>query len=453
VAAAIAGLAKEAGDAERHAQALLLTATAQLENASPAFRATLAESLHVSAGLRQPRHDYLVLTRRAALALLDGDLDAGERLSAEAAALGESVGESDAGNVRMSQRLEVVRARDDPAELRELAAEAVAWWIGAPAHAHAVAAGFLARAGDLDGARRELDTVLALEDRQADRSYLWSVFVGEMVTAAVALGDAALCRRLLAELRPLAGTCAVNAALVCFMGAHAHRVGLLHAALGEAAAARAALERALAIHRRLGARAWEAETRRALGPPGAPPPRGSARDDDGARLRLVGDMWEAAYRGRTAYLRDAKGLRDLADLLAHPGTDRSALALAGGGDAARLHPSSAGPVLDRAALAAYRRRLAELADELDGARDDADLARHRRAADERERLLDELRRATRPDGTSRPLGTVAAERARKAVSARIRDAVRRIAAVHPELGAHLDRTVRTGTVCRYEPGP
>ena len=32
-------------------------------------------------------------------------------------------------------------------------------------------------------------------------------------------------------LRPLAGTCAVNGALVCFMGAHAHRVGLLQAAV------------------------------------------------------------------------------------------------------------------------------------------------------------------------------------------------------------------------------
>ena len=45
-----------------------------------------------------------------------------------------------------------------------MAAEAVRWWIGAPAHAHAVAAGFYARAGEIDAARRELDTVLALED-------------------------------------------------------------------------------------------------------------------------------------------------------------------------------------------------------------------------------------------------------------------------------------------------
>ena len=83
----------------------------------------------------------------------------------------------------------------------------------------------------------------------------------------------------------------------------------------------------------------------------------------------------------------------------------------------------------------------------------SDLARQQRATDEREQLLAELRRATRPDGSPRSLANTAAERARKAVTARIRDAIRRITDAHPELGAHLDRTVRTGTTCRYEPSP
>jgi hypothetical protein len=49
------------------------------------------------------------------------------------------------------------------------------------------------------------------------------------------------------------------------------------------------------------------------------------------------------------------------------------------------------------------------------------------------------------------MANTAAERARKAVTARIRDAIRRVAEAHPEFGAHLDRSVRTGTVCRYDP--
>jgi hypothetical protein len=162
-------------------------------------------------------------------------------------------------------------------------------------------------------------------------------------------------------------------------------------------------------------------------------------------------LWQASYRGHVAYLRDTKGLHDLAALLAKPGTDLSTLSLAGGELSHRSHSSPAEPVLDHAALIAYRRRLAELDDELATADWISDLARHERAADEREQILAELRRATRPDGSSRVVANTAAERARKAVTARIRDAIRRISDAHPELGIHLDRTILTGTTCRYEP--
>ncbi|WP_155372796.1 ATP-binding protein [Catellatospora vulcania] len=451
IATEIGELSRQAHDPESQAQALLLTATAQLETADPAFRATLHAYDHAARQLRQPRHDYNLHIRRAALALLDGDLSAGEQLSAHAAALGEAVGDADTGNVRMSQRLEIVRARGDAAQLRDTAAEAVSWWIGAPAHAHAVAAGFYARAGDHDLARRELDTVLALPDWRTDRSYLWSVFVGELATAAVALDDRPLCRQLLGDLLPLSQTCAVNAALVAFMGAHAHRIGSLHAALGEHAPARQWLGRAAELHRRLGARGWQAESHAAIAAldtrPGKrlPPAR---RHDGEVALHRVGDMWQAGYHGQTAFLRDCKGLHDLAALLAAPGVDHPALTLAG---AATAGADRADPALDRTALAAYRRRLAALDQELADADDDLDLGRRHAAADEREQLLTQLRQATRPDGHSRPLGASAAERARKAVTARIRDAITRIREALPELAAHLDRTVRTGNTCRYDP--
>jgi tetratricopeptide (TPR) repeat protein len=453
IAAMIMDLAKKTNDQERQAQALLLSATAQLEDASPAFRASLAEFAYLTQQLHQPRHDYLLRTREAALALLDGDIATGERLSVEAASLGEAVGESDAGNVRMSQRLEIVRARNQVAELRDMAAQAVGWWIGAPAHAHSVAAGFYARAGDLEDARRELDTVLALQDWRSDRSYLWSVFIGEMATAAIALQDRMLCQRLIEELLPVADTCAVNAAFVCFMGAHAHRLGLLYAALDQHESARQRLLQAQEIHRRLGARAWLAETHRALSRLSRSDAREHTQhgDENAPWLRRAGDMWQASYRGHVAYIRDTKGLHDLATLLSHPGTDLSALSLAGGNLSQRTLTSGAEPVLDRAALGAYRRRLADLDVELATAQENADLATHQRATDEREQLLAELRRATRPDGGSRRFANTATERARKAVTARIRDAIRRISDAHPELGTHLDRTIRTGTTCRYEP--
>ncbi len=268
IAREITALTRTTGDREALAQALLLTANAQLESGSPGFRATFEGYRDVTRSLRQPRHDYLLRTRDAALALLDGEIDLGDRLSAEAVELGEEVGDSDTGNVRLSQLLEVVRARGRPDELRETAARAVEWWVGAPAHAHAVAAGFLARAGDLDAARRELDTVLSLDDWRTDRSYLWSVFVGELVTAAIATGDRDLCRRLVDDLRPLRGACAVNGALVCFMGAHAHRLGLLHAALGRPGASPGAAHRGARRPRAAGCQGVGCRERRRPGPGG-----------------------------------------------------------------------------------------------------------------------------------------------------------------------------------------
>ncbi len=171
-------------------------------------------------------------------------------------------------------------------------------------------------------------------------------------------------------------------------------------------------------------------------------------DEGDVALRQIGDLWEVGFRGRSATVRDSKGVRDLAVLVRRPGTDVPALELVAGTSVAA--GVTAEPLLDRAALTAYRSRIAELDDELDDARGAADPARVERAADEREQLLAELRRDTRPDGSSRRLGGDA-ERARKAVSARIRDAIGRIEAVLPELGRHLDRSVTTGTTCRYEP--
>jgi hypothetical protein len=65
----------------------------------------------------------------------------------------------------------------------------------------------------------------------------------------------------------------------------------------------------------------------------------------------------------------------------------------------------------------------------------------------------ELAAATGLGGRGRLLGDQS-ERARKAVTARIRDAIARIERLHPALGAHLRASVTTGTFCAYpRPGP
>jgi hypothetical protein len=173
---------------------------------------------------------------------------------------------------------------------------------------------------------------------------------------------------------------------------------------------------------------------------------------DPHRVRLIepdGAVCRVWWGGRSAILRDTKGLNDLAVLLDRPGVDVPAVELAGA--AVDVGASQPAPVLDRAAASAYRRRLAALDEQLADAAVGHDLDRHIRATAEREQLLVELRRASRPGGRPRPIAATTTERARKAVTARIRDAIERIRAVHPEMAAHLDRTVRTGVACRYEP--
>ncbi|HEX6402095.1 MAG TPA: AAA family ATPase [Pseudonocardiaceae bacterium] len=469
----IAKLAEQTGDAERYAEGLLLTANALLEDGSAAFRAVLTEYLSAAEAFGQPRYDYLALTRRGALALIDGQLDEAGRLIDQASALGDRIGEPDTGNVRLSQLLGLVRARGDPEQLRATAAEAVTWWVGVPSHAQAVAAGLLAQAGDLESAQRALDTVVSLGLWRDDRSYLWPVFAGGMATAAVRLGDRAICAELLAELEPVAGASGVNGALVCFMGSNGHWAGILAGALGRTEDAQHWLEHALTVHRRLGARAWEAETslelaalgagadyaERAallaaeLGLPGVAARLGTSAGEQpagrGADAELCrdGELWRVRYRGSSAYLPDLKGLADLAMLLDRPGIDVHVLELAGAG----THDRDSGPLLDATARAAYRRRLAELDEDLAGAHADQDNGRIQLLAAQRAALIAELGRATGLGGRSRALGVSTTERARKAVTARLRGAIRRVEAVLPELGAHLDRSVITGTTCRYHP--
>ena len=475
IAREIVALAERTGDQERLSQGHLLAANALLELGSAAYEAELGAFLRLTDRFAQPRHDYLALTRRAAVALLQGRIDEGERLVHDAADLGERIGEPDAGNVRMSQLLEVARARGDPDELCRTAREAIDWWVGIPSHANAVAAGLFAQAGDVKAARRALDTVLELGTWREDHSYLWSVFVGGLAVAARTLGDPHLSGQLLDDIMPVAGACGVNGAVVCFAGSLAHPAGVVAASLGRRDHARELLLTALAAHERLGARAWEAETCAELGEllaedGAAYRARGCAIATElglaglaarlaagtaqpgahraGAVLRRDGDLWRIAYRGDTVHLRDAKGLRDLATLVASPGEDVHVLALTNSGLDGRRR---SGPVLDRRAREAYRRRIAELDDDAREAHAHSDLGRIQRVEAEREAVMAELRRATDRTGRDRGLGADVTERARKAVAGRLRDTIRRIEANIPELGRHLDAAVITGTYCRYQP--
>ena len=182
-------------------------------------------------------------------------------------------------------------------------------------------------------------------------------------------------------------------------------------------------------------------------------------------FRREGDYWSLVFEGRTVRVRDLKGIRYLARLLAGPGREFHVLDLvaaesgrlpaAESGRAADLPhtgPGDAGEMLDARAKDAYRRRLAEIEDDIEQARAFGDSERAAQADAERDFLIRELSRAVGLGGRDRRTASTS-ERARVSVTRAVRQAMIRVGEHHPELAEHLDPTIRTGTYCAYVPDP
>ena len=182
-------------------------------------------------------------------------------------------------------------------------------------------------------------------------------------------------------------------------------------------------------------------------------------------FRREGDYWSVIFEGRTVHVRDLKGMRYLARLIAEPDREYHVLDLVAaetdpeatvdGGQTADLPHSAigdAGEILDAQAKDAYRRRLAEIDDDIEQARAVGDAERAAQADIERGFLVRELARAFGLSGRGRRAAS-ASERARVSVTRAVRQAMTRIGEHHPQLGEHLNRTIRTGTYCAYFPDP
>jgi hypothetical protein len=160
-------------------------------------------------------------------------------------------------------------------------------------------------------------------------------------------------------------------------------------------------------------------------------------------VRLVNGVRLLCYEGKQVQLPDSKGLGDIATLIGAHGADVHVLTLVGH----RLARMGADPVLDEKAKAAYKARLADLAGEIEDA---GSPGRAEALRSERDALIRELAAAAGLGRRDRKLGDEA-ERARKTVSARVRDALAKIGQVHPELADHLRSSLRMGTLCSYAP--
>jgi AAA ATPase domain len=434
-AAEIIKLARAGGDwtSEMLGRRLLVVALAQAAD-WPAADAEISVYAQRAGKLAQPRLSWYVPLWRGARALMHGDYAQAEACANELNDLAERSGGVNARLLALVQRYVWLMSEDRAGELGGDFAAIVALLPDDPQPVVCARAFFNARRGQLLQARADLDRVTAGE---VPRDGEWLHKYVQVAVAAVLTDHRPAAELAYRVLTPYAGQCAVEGILAGSWGSVAAHLGLLARFLGRAGEAATHFAMAAELDAAAGA-ALAARTREWA--------RADAlAHDRTAVFHLDGKVWTLRYAGRTVRLPDSKGLRDLAVLIARPGERTHVSELAGAGG---LPKADLGPVADRRALAAYRERLRQIDAELDTLNEGSPEAGavHR----ERDALLAELSAAAGLGGRARMAGSPA-ERMRKAVTYRIRHAIAQVAAAHPELGRHLQASVRTGTWCGYSP--
>ena len=158
-----------------------------------------------------------------------------------------------------------------------------------------------------------------------------------------------------------------------------------------------------------------------------------------------GNIWQLRYQGKAAQLSDLKGLHDIARLIEQPHTSIHCADLMG-----LTVLESGAPVLDQQAKTMYQKRLLDIQEALA----EAEQVHHQEAIERLQReyddLLQHLSQSIGKSGKSRT-ASGSLEKARSAATWRIRAAIKKIEAVHPELGAHFKISIKTGLFCTYQP--
>jgi hypothetical protein len=183
------------------------------------------------------------------------------------------------------------------------------------------------------------------------------------------------------------------------------------------------------------------------------------------------DYWILRYDGVTACLKGSRGMDCLVSLLRSPGREFHVSELLAnllddpapsnaldtcparpeGGDRPPLTGLNDGcPLLDVQARAECRSRLLELREDLAEAERCNDSSRALQAQADLNALTEYLASAVGLGGRLRKSSSDA-ERARSAITKRIRHAIQKVRSAFPMVGDHLEAGIRTGYYCSYQP--
>jgi hypothetical protein len=175
---------------------------------------------------------------------------------------------------------------------------------------------------------------------------------------------------------------------------------------------------------------------------------------DACVFRKAGDYWQLSFAGKKCLHRDMIGMAYINYLIAQSPKSVSSLELR-----KTVYPDfrsellgSAGEILDEQALKQLHKRLDEIPDEKDEAGSHQDFGKLRALVEEEEALKEQLRKGLGLGGRKRR-GSDDLERNRKAVGKAIKEAIKSISDVHPELGRHLKTLISSGDHCSYQQEP
>jgi hypothetical protein len=469
---------------------------------------SIAAIAQLAGKLNQPRARAYVPVVRALRALLDGRVQEAQQLNQQAAELAGEVTQDTIGPMLVASQLFWIRwAQGRLADLEPAVRHLAETYPMIPSWRCALVA-CLRAAGREHELRAELNRLGARGFADLPRDNVWLVGLGLLCEACAELGESAHAAALDELLAPYDGRHAVSpiaayagpvsryrGLLAAARGRHDEALVLLararaeaamlgarpllamialdeanvHAARGDARSGARLAGEAAALAGELGldgvcARAHELATRLADGAGSASHEQTVPPAAEHGALRCEGEMWTIEWGACSLHQRDSKGLRYLARLLAAPGVEIHALELIGAQSPTRAGARTiddlpirgpgddAVPGLDEQAKAQYRARLTELREELEQAEEWGDPERAAAAREELEFIARELSAAVGLGGRDRPTGS-SEERARVNATRAIRTAISRLAAADARLGHHLASTVKTGTFCRYEPGP
>jgi tetratricopeptide (TPR) repeat protein len=245
--------------------------------------------------------------------------------------------------------------------------------------------------------------------------------------------------------------------------------GLALLSAGERPRADEKFDRAITIYRDMGAgQSWINrinEIRARKGIPLTPPIEVTASSFP-CQFAREGGLWTITHRNRTFRIKDMKGLRYIAHLLAHPREEFHVLdlvtAIDGVANANTRQTTedlrvtndlgSAGEILDQRSKTEYRQRRDELRADLNDASMANDPGHTRRVRAELEMLDEQLASAMGIGRRDRKTGDHS-ERARDRIRKSIHASLATIRENDPSLGHHLTTCIRTGYLCSYFPDP